>query len=54
MKGITRIELETRADNLASLGLYKKHGFVQEAIKKNAMKFDEQYFDSIQMALILT
>ncbi|NAW63636.1 GNAT family N-acetyltransferase [Photobacterium halotolerans] len=53
LKGITRIELETRADNLASLGLYKKLGFVQETIKKNAMKFDEQYFDSIQMALIL-
>ncbi|UTM60028.1 GNAT family N-acetyltransferase [Photobacterium sp. CCB-ST2H9] len=51
-KGISRIELETRADNFPSINLYKKLGFVTEVTKKNAMKFNETFFDSIQMSLI--
>lgn len=52
-KGITRIELETRADNKASIGLYEKFGFVHETTKAKAMIFDDQYFDSVQMVLLL-
>lgn len=52
-KGITRIELETREDNLPSINLYKKLGFSLECVKKNAMKFNGEYFDSLQMSIIL-
>jgi putative acetyltransferase len=52
-KDITRVELETRADNLPSIRLYEKIGFVQEAVKRNAMKFDGVYFDTLQMSLLL-
>lgn len=51
--GITRIELETRADNSPSIALYEKVGFVHEAVKRNAMRFDGEYFDSVQMRLLL-
>ena len=52
VKGITRIELEARADNLSAIGLYEKLGFVHEALKRNAMRFDGVYFDSVQMSLL--
>jgi putative acetyltransferase len=52
-KGLTRVELETRADNLASIRLYEKIGFVQETVKRKAMRFDGEYFDAIQMSLLL-
>lgn len=53
LKGITRIELEARADNLPAIRLYEKIGFVHEALKRNAMRFDGVYYDSIQMSLLL-
>jgi putative acetyltransferase len=52
-KGLTRIELETRADNAASIALYQKVGFVHEAVKRNAMCFDGEYFDSVQMSMLV-
>ena len=52
-KGITRIELETRADNIPSIRLYEKVGFVHEALKRNAMRFDGVWYDSIEMSLLL-
>jgi len=52
VKGITRIELEARADNLSAIRLYEKLGFVHEALKRNAMRFDGVYFDSVQMSLL--
>ena len=51
-KGITRIELEARADNTAAIALYKKLGFEHEALKRNAMRFGGQYFDAVQMSLL--
>lgn len=51
-KGMTRIELEARADNLPAIRLYEKIGFTHEALKRNAMRFDGQYFDSVQMSLL--
>jgi ribosomal protein S18 acetylase RimI-like enzyme len=53
VKGITRIELEARADNVPAIRLYEKLGFVHEALKRNAMRFDGVYFDSVQMSLLL-
>jgi putative acetyltransferase len=51
-KGITRIELEARTDNAAAIRLYEKLGFVHEALKRNAMRFDGAYYDSVQMCLL--
>jgi ribosomal protein S18 acetylase RimI-like enzyme len=53
VKGITRIELEARADNVPAIRLYEKLGFVHETLKRNAMRFDGVYFDSVQMSLLL-
>lgn len=52
-RGITRIELEARIDNQRAIGLYRKLGFVHEARKKNAMRFDGVYYDAVQMCLVL-
>ncbi len=51
-KGITRIELEVRADNERAIALYKALGFEIEAVKRNAMRFDGVYFDALQMSLL--
>lgn len=51
-RGITRIELEARADNIAAIRLYEKTGFLQEARKRNALRFDGVYYDCVQMSLI--
>ena len=51
-KGITRIELEARADNLRAIALYEKFGFVHETRKRQAMRFDGVYFDAVQMSLL--
>jgi RimJ/RimL family protein N-acetyltransferase len=53
LKGITRIEIETRVDNLPSIRLYEKLDFLHEAVKRNGMRFDGVYFDTVQMSFIL-
>ena len=52
-KGITRIELEARADNLRAIQLYERLGFAHEVLKRNAMRFDGVYFDAVQMSLLI-
>ncbi|MCA3219622.1 MAG: GNAT family N-acetyltransferase [Burkholderiales bacterium] len=52
LKGVTRIELEARADNVAAIALYEKLGFQHEALKRRAMRFDGAYFDAVQMSLL--
>lgn len=51
-KGITRIELEVRADNERAIGLYESLGFTREALKRQAMRFDGVYFDALLMSLL--
>ena len=51
-KGLTRIELEARADNSAAIALYSKVGFEHEATKRRAMRFDGVYYDAAQMRLL--
>ncbi len=51
--GITRIELEARADNHRAIRLYEQLGFVHETLKKYAMRFDGAYHDAAQMCLLL-
>ncbi len=52
-KGITRVELEARADNERAIKLYERVGFQHEAVKRNAMRFDAVYYDSVQMSILL-
>ena len=51
-QGITRVELEVRADNLGAIALYEKVGFAHEGLKRNGMRFDRVYFDSLTMGLV--
>ena len=53
-KGITRVELEARADNERAIKLYERLGFQHEATKRQAMRFDGVYYDAVQMSLLLT
>jgi len=53
VKGITRVELAARADNIPAIRLYEKLGFIHEAVKRNGMRFDGVYFDTVQMCLLL-
>jgi putative acetyltransferase len=52
-QGLTRIELEVRADNHKAIALYQKLGFVHEALKHRAMRFDGVYHDAVQMSLLM-
>jgi len=49
LNGMTRIELEVRADNERAIGLYERVGFSRESVKKRAMRFDGEYFDAFVM-----
>jgi GNAT superfamily N-acetyltransferase len=51
-KGITRVGLQARADNVRAIRLYEKMGFATEARLRNAMRFDGVYHDAIQMSLV--
>lgn len=51
-KGLTRIELEARADNRAAIALYEKVGFRHEGLKANALRFDGVYFEGVAMRLL--
>ena len=48
--GLKRLELEVFADNQAAINLYKKHGYVQEGVKRYARVIDGQYQDIVVMA----
>ena len=40
------------ADNLISINLFKKHGFVEIGIKKDWIQTDKEYMDVIMFQLI--
>lgn len=50
--GITRVELEVRADNDRAIKLYERMGFRREALKRCGMRFDGIYYDTVQMSLL--
>ena len=49
-RGITRIELIVRADNLAATKLYERHGFELEGRLRDYLVVDGQGYDALQMA----
>lgn len=51
-RGITRIELETRADNTAAISLYERVGFIHEATRRDGMRFDGVSHDVMAMCLL--
>ena len=51
--GMTRVELEARADNLAALELYRRFGFVQEGTRRRGMRVNGEYKDTVAMGLLL-
>jgi len=52
--GLTRIELEVRADNEHALRLYQRLGFVEEGRKRRGLRIEGEYKDTVQMALLRT
>jgi putative acetyltransferase len=51
-RGLTRIELTVRVDNLNAKALYERTGFEVEGIKKHSMRVDGVYHDCHAMALL--
>jgi putative acetyltransferase len=51
-RGLTRIQLDARADNSRAIRLYEQLGFIREAVKCRGMRFDGEYFDTVQMSLL--
>lgn len=51
-KGLSRIELTVRTDNLNAKTLYEHVGFTTEGLLRRAFCIDGQYFDAYSMALL--
>ena len=51
-RGLTRIDLESRMDNVNAIRLYERAGFRHEGVKRNAMRFDGVYYDAVAMGLV--
>ena len=51
-KGLSRVELEVRADNLSAIRLYRASGFIVEGTKRRAMRIDGTYFDTLIMGAL--
>ena len=49
-KGLTRVELIVRADNLAAIALYERHGFELEGRLRDYMVVDDIPHDALMMA----
>lgn len=50
--GLTRVELNVRADNTPAMALYRKTAFVEEGVMRAAVLTDGIYRDSIMMAIV--
>lgn len=51
-QGFVRVELSAHADNARAIALYRKVGFVQEGVERDAICIDGRYCDIITMAII--
>lgn len=51
-RGMARIELAVRADNLNAQALYQRFGFVHEGVQRHAYCIDGRYHDGLSMALL--
>ena len=46
-RGIVRLELTVMAGNSAALSLYRRHGFVEEGVKRGAIRVDGRDVDEV-------
>jgi RimJ/RimL family protein N-acetyltransferase len=53
-RGLERIELIVRADNVAAIALYRRAGFVQEGLLRRYLIVDGVACDALQMARLAT
>lgn len=51
-KGLTRIELTVRTDNLNARALYERAGFEIEGLNRRAFRIDGRYYDACSMSLL--
>jgi RimJ/RimL family protein N-acetyltransferase len=51
-RGLGRIELDVRVDNVRAIALYEKVGFKREGVIRDAFFVDGKYCDAITMAVI--
>ena len=51
-QGIYRITLEAREDNVRAIRLYEQVGFQHEGRAACALRFDDQFYAGVQMALL--
>ena len=51
-KGIYRVTLEARSDNIGAIRLYEKVGFKHEATTKAALRFEGIFYAGTQMSLL--
>lgn len=49
-RGVTRIELTVRTDNVAAVALYRRCGFETEGLLRRYLLVDGLYYDVLQMA----
>lgn len=49
---MTRLELEVYVDNAAAIGLYRKHGFIEEGRMRAYAFRDGEYVDALGMARV--
>lgn len=52
LRGLSRIELTVREDNLNAKSLYERFGFETEGVKKNSTIVDTEVFNCYSMALL--
>lgn len=52
-RGVRRVELEAVAGNKRAIGLYRKHGFFSEGVKKRSFIIDGRYHDTVSMARLI-
>ena len=50
--GLTRVELRVREDNAGAIALYRKIGFVEEGLQRNAVRLDGSYENTVTMAIL--
>jgi ribosomal protein S18 acetylase RimI-like enzyme len=52
-KGVERVDLEVREENIPAVALYRSVGFVAEGVARKAYRLDGRYFNLVRMALQL-
>lgn len=51
---VHRIELEVYAFNPRALAVYERVGFRREGVRRDALRWDGEYVDAIQMSILRT